>query len=82
MNALYYLGHAAQLITEVDTCEAGRWMLYVRQHELKIKPAAKVEPGDHILAYLQRLDIEKGMTPRAWNRIDAAIRRAIAEGVL
>lgn len=82
MNALSHIGHAAQLLREVDSERAARWMLYTYRKQLKIKPADHADALDQTLLILTRLEIRKGLTPARWSLLEDKIRIAQAKGVL
>lgn len=82
MNALSHLGHAAQLIREADPERAGRWILYVFQQALKLKPANHQDGDDYVVAMISSHEIRKGVTSKKWDSIDSQIRIAQKKGVL
>lgn len=76
------LEHAEYLIGMAGTVDGGCYEFVAIQGLMALRKHRSTEAATYLLLKVMSNDINAGMTPKQWDKLDAAIRTARKEGIL
>lgn len=62
-------------LARFDSAGAGTYALYVEDGKIGIERWLSGRNKKNVIARLNSIDINEGLTPQTWNRIEAGLRR-------